>query len=79
MLEHGGHPDAVRNTISARRFGPRSERQRSGPACPHGRPYAVDGWADCPSACYRDPEPAVAAQPVPGDGWPPAEPEDAPW
>jgi hypothetical protein len=79
MLERGEYPDTVRNTISAQRFGPRSQRQRSGRACPHNRPYAADGWADCPSACYRDPEPAETAQLVPDDGWSPAEPEDAAW
>jgi hypothetical protein len=78
MLDRGSHPKAVRNTIAERRFGPRSERQRSGPACPHDRPYAADGWADCEHACYRDRAPAEALQLVPDD-WPAGEPEDAAW
>lgn len=94
MLEHGEHPKAVRNMVSAQRFGPRSERRRSGPACEHGRPYATDRWTDCQPPCYLgDPAPAAGLQPgtaaesalstaelfpVPDDNWPPPEPAD-PW
>jgi hypothetical protein len=73
MLERGAHTEAVRNTITKRRFGPRSERRRSGDACPHGRPYArVDGLSDCAHDCYRAP----VLQLVPDD-WSSAESEDS--
>lgn len=53
MLEQGAHPQAVRNKISADRFGPRAERRSAAVRCePHSMPVAVDGSCNmgCPGA-----------------------------
>lgn len=80
MLDRGAHPKAVQHTISAERFGPTSQRRRSGPVCGHGRPYAADRWTDCQPPCYlSDTEPAELVQPLPDEDWPPPEPNVDPW
>lgn len=48
MLAAGAHPKAIRNKISADRFGPRSQRTRVAQViCRHGQPVAVDGSVAC--------------------------------
>jgi hypothetical protein len=50
MLENGAHPAAVRNAVSAGRFGPRAKRRSTAKRCEtHGMPVAVDG--SCSGGC----------------------------
>ena len=52
MIENGSHPLAVRNKISADRFGTRSERHSTAARCRHDAVIAADG--SCCTRCDKE-------------------------